>query len=50
MPFTVVLAPGGKVLFRQEGEVDILKLRRTILAHLGDSGYPGIAAYWKTVP
>jgi thiol-disulfide isomerase/thioredoxin len=47
VPFTMVLSPDGKVVFRQEGEVDILKLRRVILAHLGDSGYPGIAAYWK---
>jgi hypothetical protein len=47
VPFTMVLSPEGSLIFRQEGEVDILELRRALLAHLGDSGYPGIAPYWK---
>ena len=34
VPFTMVIAPGGKVLFRQQGEVDILEVRRIFLAHL----------------
>ncbi|HEX4168746.1 MAG TPA: redoxin family protein [Bryobacteraceae bacterium] len=47
VPFTVLIAPGGKILFRQEGELDILKLRRTILANM-PSDYPGFNNYWKT--
>jgi thiol-disulfide isomerase/thioredoxin len=46
VPYTILLAPDGKVLYREEGEVDILKLRRIILANLPDSGYIGHRAYW----
>ena len=46
VPFTVVLAPDGKVIYKEEGEVQLLELRRSILAHLPDMGYIGNAAYW----
>jgi peroxiredoxin len=46
VPFTVLLAPGGKVLYQKQGEVDILELRRAILANLPDSDYVGHRAYW----
>jgi thiol-disulfide isomerase/thioredoxin len=46
VPFTIVIAPDGKVIYRAEGEVNLLELRRTILANLPDGGYPGNAAYW----
>jgi len=46
VPFTMVLAPGGKVIYREEGEVRLLELRRAILANLPDMGYIGNAAYW----
>ena len=46
VPFTMVIAPGGKVLFRQQGEVDVLELRRIILAHLENETYVGHPAYW----
>lgn len=46
VPFTMLIAPGGKVLYQREGEVDILALRRVILANLPDSGYLGHRAYW----
>ena len=48
VPFTVLLAPDGKVLFQKQGEVDILELRRAILANLPDSDYLGHRAYWAT--
>jgi peroxiredoxin len=48
VPFTMVIAPGGKVLYQKEGEVDILELRRIILAQLPDQSYVGHAAYWAT--
>ena len=47
VPYTVLLAPDGKVLYREGGEVDILKLRRTILANLPDPDYIGQRAYWN---
>ncbi len=46
VPYTVVIAPDGKVIQRQEGEVNILSLRRAILANLPDGSYVGNAAYW----
>ncbi len=41
VPFTMLLAPDGKVLYQKQGEVDILELRRAILANLPDSDYVG---------
>ena len=48
VPFTMVIAPGGAVIYQKEGEVDVLELRRIILAHLPDDSYKGHAAYWAT--
>jgi len=46
-PFTVILAPGGDVLYQKEGKFDILEIRRIILANMPDtSGYIGSKAYW----
>ena len=48
MPYTVVIAPDGtKVLYEKEGKIDLLALRRTVLATMSDTtGYPGNQAYW----
>jgi len=46
VPFTVLLSPEGKILYRELGEVDILKLRRIILGNLPDPDYLGHRAYW----
>lgn len=48
VPFTVVLSPEGKILYQEQGELDILKLRRTILANLPDPDYKGHRAYWAS--
>ncbi len=48
VPFTILIAPDGKVLYRKEGEVDILELRRVILANLPDSDYLGHRAHWAS--
>ncbi len=50
VPYTVLLAPGGKILYREQGEVDILKLRRIILGNLPDPDYIGHRAYWAASP
>src|SRR6266851_1320038 len=47
VPFTVLLSPDGKILYKNLGSVDILELRRTILANL-PSDYIGFNQYWKT--
>lgn len=46
VPYTVLIAPDGKVLYRKQGSVDILELRRTILAFL-PSDYEGFNKYWS---
>ena len=46
VPFTMVIAPGGKVLYQKQGEVDALELRRVILGNLPDPDYIGHRAYW----
>jgi thiol-disulfide isomerase/thioredoxin len=47
-PFTMVVAPGGKVLYQKEGKLDILELRRVILANMPDTkSYFGQQAYWQ---
>jgi hypothetical protein len=44
-PYTVLISPEGRILFEKQGELDILKLRRTILANMpGD--YVGFQRYW----
>ena len=46
-PLTMVIAPGGEVLYRKAGKIDILEARRVILAAMPDtSGYIGSKAYW----
>ena len=47
VPYTVVLDGDGKVLYKKLGTVDVLELRRTILAYL-PSDYIGFNQYWKT--
>ncbi|HTJ30907.1 MAG TPA: TlpA family protein disulfide reductase, partial [Acidobacteriaceae bacterium] len=46
VPYTVLLAPDGKVLYHQTGDLDVMALRRAILANLPDPDYIGHRAYW----
>jgi peroxiredoxin len=48
VPFTMLIAPDGKVLYRKQGDIDILELRRVILANLPDQDYIGHRAHWAT--
>ncbi len=48
VPYTLVLAPDGSVIYRQEGELDVLRMRRAILASFDTPGpFAGNAAYWQ---
>jgi len=47
VPYTVLLGPNGKVLYSSLGTVDILQLRRAILASM-PSDYVGFNKYWAT--
>lgn len=46
VPYTVLIWPDGRVLYKKQGSVDILELRRTILANL-PSDYEGFNRYWS---
>lgn len=46
VPYTVLLAPGGQVLFSTTGSVDMLQLRRKILASV-PAEYIGFQQYWE---
>jgi peroxiredoxin len=46
VPYTVLLSGDGKVLYKKLGPVDLLELRRTILANL-PSDYIGFNRYWQ---
>lgn len=48
VPYTVLLALDGTVLFQQTGDLDVLALRRVILANLDDASYIGHRAVWAT--
>jgi peroxiredoxin len=47
VPYTILLSGDGKVLYKQLGSVDMLELRRTILANL-PAEYIGFSKYWQT--
>lgn len=47
VPYSMVIAPGGKVLYKGNGRLDILQTRRLILASFPDDDYVGQNAYWN---
>jgi hypothetical protein len=47
VPYTILIDKDGKVLYRREGDIDLLELRRTILANL-HTDYAGFREYWIT--
>jgi len=49
VPFTLLLAPSGDVVYQELGELDTPKLRRAILANLpDDEQHRGQQAYWAS--
>jgi peroxiredoxin len=47
-PYTAVIGTDGKVLYEKEGKIDILEVRRAILANMPDTkSYIGQQAYWQ---
>jgi thiol-disulfide isomerase/thioredoxin len=47
VPYTVLIAPGGEILYKSTGSVDALELKRLIIGNLVDDDYLGHQAYWK---
>ena len=48
VPYTVLLGIDGRVIFKQQGEIDPLEVRRLILANLPDDDYIGQQGYWNS--
>ena len=49
VPYTALLGPGGKLLYRRLGSIDMLELRRVILSNIPAS-YEGFQRYWQAQP
>ncbi|MGA3087969.1 MAG: redoxin domain-containing protein [Terriglobales bacterium] len=49
VPVTVLIAPNGEVLFHEQGEIDLMDIRRAILTNLPDDpAHLGSQKYWAT--
>lgn len=48
VPYTVLIAPNGKIVYEKRGDIDFLELRRNILANVAGD-YAGFQKYW-TLP
>jgi len=35
VPYTLIVEPGGKVIYRKSGSIDPLEVRRAIVGYLG---------------
>jgi thiol-disulfide isomerase/thioredoxin len=49
VPYTLLIRPDGEVVYKRQGTVDPLQLKRLIIANLADDDYHGHQAYWKGV-
>jgi hypothetical protein len=49
VPYTLLIRPDGEVVYKRQGTVDPLLLKRLIIANLPDDDYHGHQAYWKSV-
>jgi peroxiredoxin len=47
VPYSMLIGPDGRVLYKGNGRLDILKTRRLILGSLPDDDYVGQNAYWN---
>jgi len=50
VPYTMLIRQDGEVVYKHQGEINSLELRRLILANLADDDYIGHQAYWKVTP
>jgi thiol-disulfide isomerase/thioredoxin len=47
VPYTTLIRPGGAVVFKRQGTIDPLEMKRLIIANLADDDYIGHQAYWQ---
>jgi thiol-disulfide isomerase/thioredoxin len=48
VPYTLLSRPDGEVVYKRQGTVDPLQLKRLIIANLADDDYHGHQAYWES--
>jgi peroxiredoxin len=48
VPYTMLIGIDGQVIYKHQGEIDPLEVRRLILENLPDDDYIGQQAYWKS--
>jgi peroxiredoxin len=48
VPFTMLIRPNGEVVYKRQGTINPLEMKRLIIANLADDDYMGHQAYWKT--
>jgi thiol-disulfide isomerase/thioredoxin len=48
VPYTILIRPGGQVVYKRQGPIDPLEVRRLIISNLSDDDYIGHQAYWKS--
>jgi peroxiredoxin len=48
VPYTVLISPSGEVLFKTQGAMNVVEVRRAILRNLPDDRYVGQQAYWSS--
>jgi len=48
VPYTMLIRPGGQVVYKRQGTINPLEVRRLIIANLADDDYIGHQAYWQT--
>ena len=46
VPYSMLIRPGGQVVYKRQGAIDPLEVRRLIIANLKDDDYIGHQAYW----
>jgi thiol-disulfide isomerase/thioredoxin len=47
VPYSILIRPGGQVVYKRQGAIDPLEVRRLIIANLKDDDYIGHQAYWS---
>jgi thiol-disulfide isomerase/thioredoxin len=48
VPYSMLIAPGGTVLYKSPGQLNMLETRRMILASFPDDDYVGQNSYWNS--
>jgi peroxiredoxin len=50
VPYTMLIKPNGEVVYKNQGPVNALELRRVIISNIPDDDYLGHQAYWQSQP